>query len=146
MSNMSNNTQKMEVLLISKYCDIVTQILAVHKNLSVNKTMFFAYLLNKDNFIYGDIYRSNTSVDLLFKCISQVSGSYLEYCKSIEYILKAIHLLIRNGQLLINETELIYAKQCETGIKYNNKFIENAIYKSLEFSDRQFLKEVINNV
>lgn len=143
---MSNNTQKMEVILISKYCDLVLKILAVHKNLSVNKTIFFAYLLNKEDFFYSDIYRSNTTNDLLIKCISQIAGNYFDYCESIEYIIKAIHLLIINKQLVINETELIYFQQGGLSIYYENKFIENVINKSRDFSDRQFMKEVINNV
>lgn len=143
---MSNNELKMEVILISKYCDIVIKILAVHKSLSVNKTLFFAYLLNKKSFNFGDIYNSNTSVNALLKSISQVSGNYHNYCKSIEFIIKAIHLLITNELLLLNGTELIYAKEGGTNLSYSNKFIEKAINESQNFSDRQFLKEVINNV
>lgn len=143
---MSNNKLKMEVLLISKYCDIVIKILAVHKNLSVNKTVFFAYLLNKKSFNFQDIYRSNTSIDTLLKSISQISGNYYDYCQSIEFIIKAIHLLITSELLLLNGTDLIYAKEGRTNLSYNNKFIENAINESQDFSDRQFLKEVINNV
>ena len=143
---MSNNNLKMEVLLISKYCDIVIKILAVHKNLSVNKTVFFAYLLNKRSYNFGDIYRSNTSIDTLLKSISQVTGNYHDYCQSIEFIIKAIHLLIANELLLLNGTYLIFAKEGGTNLSYNNKFIEKAIKESENFSDKQFLKEVINNV
>ena len=143
---MSNNKLKMEILLISKYCDIVIKILAVHKDLSVNKTVFFAYLLNKKSFYFNDIYRSNTSVDTLLKSISQVAGNYDDYCQSIEFIIKAIHLLLTNQLLLINGTDLIYAKEGITNLRYENKFIKNAIIESQDLSDRQFLKEVINNV
>ncbi|RKD30821.1 hypothetical protein [Lacrimispora algidixylanolytica] len=143
---MSTNTQKMEVLLISKYCHIVIKIIGVHKNLSVNKTLFFAYLLNKSNFNYENIYRSNTSVDILLKCISQITGNYHDYCKSIEYITKAIHLLITNGQLIINGNELIYNNEQQAILSYGNIFIENAINKCRDISDRQFMKEVISNV
>ena len=136
----------MEVILISKYCDIILKMLAVHKNLSVNKTIFFAFLINKNDFLYSDLYRSNTSVDLLLKSISQITGNYENYCESIEYIIKAVHLLITNKQILINGTELIIIDEYEDKKSYNNKFIENAINKSNEYSDRQFLKEVINNV
>lgn len=143
---MSNNKQIMEVLLISKYSDIILKILAVHKNLSVNKTVFFAYLLNKEDFFFSEIYRSNTTNDLLFKCISQIAGNYFDYCNSVEFIIKAIHLLVLNQQLIINETELIYFQQGTPCIYYENKFIENAINKCKDLSDRQFMKEVINNV
>ncbi|NAS18061.1 hypothetical protein GND98_009295 [Clostridium butyricum] len=143
---MNNNELKMEVILISKYCDIIIKILAVHKNLSVNKTLFFAYILNKRSFNFGDIYSSNTSVNTLLKCISQIAGNYNDYCKSIEFIIKAIHLLIVNKILLLNGIELIYGNESEDNLGYNNKFIENAINESQGLSDRQFLKEVINNV
>lgn len=143
---MSSNKLKMEVLLISKYCDIVIKILAVHRNLSVNKTIFFAFLLNKQSFNFEDVYRSNTSHDVLLKSISQIAGSYQYFCQSIEFIIKAIHLLIANNQLLLNGTELIYSKEGVSNLSYNNKFIETAINESQDFSDRQFLKEVISNV
>jgi hypothetical protein len=143
---MNDNELKMEMLLISNYCEIIIKILSVHKNLSVNKTLFFAYLLKKSQFNFNEINRPNASIDILLKCVSQISGAYTDYCENISYIIKSIHLLLNVKKILINGSELIYCVTDYTVKDYNNKFIEKAIIESEKYSDRQFLKEVINNV
>lgn len=143
---MNKNELKTEVLLVSKYCLILKQILAVHKQLSVNKILFFAYLLKNENNYYSALFNGNTSNDVVVKAISQISGNYTDYCKNIPYIIEAMHLLIENGDILLNNSTLLCSENSIGKEKYTNKFLQNAINESYNFSDRQFLKEVLSNV
>ena len=143
---MNRNKLKTEVLLVSKYCLILKQILGVHKQLSVNKTLFFAYLLKNEDNYYSLIFNANNSNDLVVKAISQVSGNYADYCKNIPYIIEAIHLLLENGDILLNNSTLLCNENNIGKEKYSNKFLQNAINESYNFSDRQFLKEILSNV
>lgn len=144
---MRNKTElKTEALLVAKYCSIIRQILNVHKQLSVNKTLFFAFLLkNKNNYI-SSIYNAKTTTDVVIKAIAQISGNYNEYCKSIKYIIEAMHLLIKNEDIIIQDSILLIKHVNSFGEPYDDNFINSAIIQSEKFSDRQFLKEVMNNV
>jgi len=144
---MRNKTElKTEALLVAKYCSIIKQILNVHKQLSVNKMLFFAFLLkNKNNYI-SSIYNAKTTTDVVIKAIAQISGNYNEYCKNIKYIIEAIHLLIKNEDIIIQDSILLIKHANSFGELYDDNFIKNAIIQSEKFSDRQFLKEVMNNV
>jgi len=144
---MRNKTElKTEALLVAKYCSIIKQILNVHKQLSVNKILFFAFLLkNKNNYI-SSIYNAKTTTDVVIKAIAQISGNYNEYCKNIKYIIEAIHLLIKNEDIIIQDSILLIKHANSFGELYDDNFIKNAIIQSEKFSDRQFLKEVMNNV
>ena len=46
------NELKMEVLLVSKYCEVVQQILQEHGNLSLNKMLFFCIFIEKRKDIF----------------------------------------------------------------------------------------------
>ena len=143
---MNKNELKTEVLLVSKYCLFLKQILCVHKQLSVNKTLLFAYLLKNENNYYSPLFNGNNCTDVLVKAISQLSGNYTDYCKNIPYIIEAMHLLIENGDILLNNSTLLCSENSIEKEKYTNKFLQNAINESYNFSDRQFLKEVLSNV
>lgn len=143
---MTNNDLKAEVLIVSKYCFVIKQILCVHKQLSVIKTMFFAYLLKNDNNYFSALFKGNNSNNLVLKSISQLSGNYSDYCINIPYIVESIHLLIEGGSLIINNSILLYNEHVQHNEKYNNKFLQKAIKESENYSDRQFLREIISNV
>lgn len=142
----NKNDLKTEVLLVSKYCSIIKQILSVHKQLSINKILLFAYLLKNSNNYYTPIYNAKTSNDIVIKAISQISGGYAEYCKNIKFIIEAIHLLIKNEDVILHDYVLLCKEDCVPDELHYNNFIKNAINESKNFSDRQFLKEVMNNV
>ena len=57
-----------------------------------------------------------------------------------------MHLLIENGDILLNNSTLLCSENSIEKEKYTNKFLQNAINESYNFSDRQFLKEVLSNV
>ena len=108
--------------------------------------MLFAYLLKSENNYYSALFNGNNSTDVVVKAISQISGNYTNYCKNIPYIIEAIHLLIQNGDVLLSSTTLLFSEKNNGKEKYTNKFLQNAINQSYNFSDRQFLKEVLSNV
>ena len=143
---MNKNELKTEVLLVSKYCLVLKQILCVHKHLSVNKSLLFSYLLKNENNYYAPLFAANNSTEVVVKAISQISGNYADYCKNIPYIVEAIHLLIKNGDILLNNSTLLCNENNIGKEKYSNKFLQNAINESYHFSDRQFLKEILSNV
>ena len=135
-----------ETIIVSIYCDIVLSILKRHTQLSVNKLVFFAYILKKGKYNEKEIYTAKNSKDLILKCVSKISGNFEDYCNDIEYILKAIHLLIKNGDLIKKNDKLIYSFKNNSLIYMENKFIEKCINNSYKITDRQFLKEIIHNV
>ncbi|EHI97267.1 hypothetical protein CDLVIII_0532 [Clostridium sp. DL-VIII] len=143
---MPKNKVLAEAIMLSGYCDIILGILQKHKQLSINKTLVFSYLIKKNKFNEKEIYSANNSKDILLKCISKLSGGFEDYCNSIEYIFKAIHLLIQNGDLLIEDDILNYNSKNNTTIYMENNFIAKSINVSGKMTDRQFLKEVIHNV
>lgn len=143
---MSKNKILAEAIIISGYCDIVLGILQKHEQLSINKLLFFSFIIKKNVFHYKEVYRANNSKDLLLKCISKMSGLFDDYCYEIEYIFKAIHLLISNEDLIIIENAVRYNSEMNKVIYAENTFIEKCINESKQMSDRQFLKEVMHNV
>lgn len=142
---MKNIEMELEIVLVSKYTEIILNILQIHQNLSVNKILVFAYLIKKRKFYNSDIYDLKTKKNVVLKCISQLSGLYGDYCENLKYIISAIHLLIINNKISINCQILNYTGIDERAIS-KNSFINKAIEESQSFSDRQFLKEVIKNV
>lgn len=137
-----------ETFQVSIYCDIILQMLYTHERLSVNKSLVFAYLIKKERFFPKAIYNANNTQDIIYKCISQLTGDYEEYCNNIEFILKAIHLLHTNKLILI-KNNIIYGPSDnntkETIYKESN-FLGKAIEASKSMTDKQFMKEVIRNV
>lgn len=142
---MNKNKIELDIILTSTYGEIVLDILKMHKNLSLNKTLVFAYLIKKRKFINANVYSALNKNDLVLKCISQLAGLYNDYCENIKYIISAVHLLIINGKIAINLGELIYIETREIIIE-EKSFINSAILESKKYSDRQFLKEVVGNV
>lgn len=142
---MNKNQLELEIILTSTYSKIIMDILKTHKNLSVNKTLVFSYLIKKRKFLNSNIYSASNKNDVVLKSLSQLTGLYDDYLENIKYIVGAIHLLIINNKLVYNLGELIYVETGEI-ISVEKSFINNAIHESKSYSDRQFLKEVISSV
>lgn len=147
---MSNEKIKLEseTIQVSMYCEIVENILYEHKDLSVVKTLLYAYLIKNDNFLRKKIYSGSNKNDLMNKSMSMLSGDYESFCESIEFILKAIHLLIENRILhLENEVLLLNHSTSKKKMIYRaTTFLNNAIEESKKVNDKQFLKEVLQIV
>lgn len=145
---MKNIELETETVQISIYCDIVLRILKSHEELSVNKILVFAYLIKKQKFIPIGIYKASNSKDVVFKCISMLAGDYKEYCNNIQFIIKALHLLISGEAVILANNQLKYKTDIVKGniIYSESNFIQKAIDESKKMTDRQFLKEVMYNV
>lgn len=145
---MRNIKHEAEAIQVSIYCDVIMQILKKHKELSISKILVFSYLIKKDNLEIRSVYTANTSQDIVYKSLSLLAGDYVGFCNSIEYIIKAIHLLIQNN--LINlEGNIIYeVLKIEYGktVYVESSFLEKAIEASKKLTDKQFMKEVTSNV
>lgn len=94
------------------------------------------------------MYTANNTQDIISKCISLLSGDYEEYCKSMKYIIKSMDILISANKLCVKNDLLIRNEntRVEKSIYVRDAFLENTIKSSNKISDRQFLKEVIQNV
>lgn len=145
---MRNIELEAETIQISIYCDIIVQVLNRHKELSINKLLLFAYLIKKERRTLFKIYTGNNTQDIVYKCISLLAGEYYEYCNSIQYIIKSIHLLITDETIKLENNLLSCQRDIKIGkvIYDENMFMEKAIEASRKMTDRQFLKEVMYNV
>lgn len=145
---MQNLELEAETIQVSIYTNIVLNILKSHKELSVNKTLLFSYLIKKEKFRLGKIYNANNTQDVVCKAISLLSGEYVEYCENIKFILKAIHLLVISKRIELNGCLLswINGQKVAKSLYQESPFIEKAIEESKKMSDRQFMKEVTSNV
>ena len=145
---MQNLKYEVEAIQISIYCDIIKQILRKHEELSLSKMLVFSYLIKNDYFLLSNVYKANSSQDIIYKGLSLLSGNYKGFCESVEYIMKAIHLLINCDAVIIENTILKSASTVDHHKKVyqESPFIENTIEASKRMTDKQFMKEVMYNV
>lgn len=145
---MRNLKYESETIQISIYCDIIKQILKKHKELSVSKMLVFSYLIKNDNYVPKSIYTANTSQDLIYKGISLLAGDYMGFCDSVEYIIKAIHLLKSNGLIGLENNIIIEISNTKIVkmVYEESMFLEKVIEASKKMTDKQFMKEVTYNV
>ncbi len=145
---MQNLELESEVIQISMYMDIILNILKKHKELSISKIMLFSYLIKKEVFRLGKVYSAGNTQDIVYKAISLLSGEYEEYCENLKFVLKSIHLLKTNNQVMMNGCLLYLANDIELNSKIylESPFIEKAIEASKRMTDRQFMREVMANV
>ena len=145
---MQNLELESEVIQISMYMDIILNILKKHKELSIIKIMLCSYLIKKEVFRIGKVYSAGNTQDIVYKAISLLSGEYEEYCENLKFVLKSIHLLKTNNQVMMNGCLLYLANDIELNSKIYSEspFIEKAIEASKRMTDRQFMREVMANV
>ena len=145
---MKNLKLEIETLQISIYSDIISLVLKNHDIISVNKIITFAYLVKKEKELLKNVYSGNNTQDVVYKSLSLLTGNFDDYCNTIEFIIKAIHLLTQKGFVLI-ENNLISKTP---DITYKNAmyeesvFMKKAIEASKQMTDRQFMKDVIHYV
>ncbi|WP_270844322.1 hypothetical protein [Faecalibacillus intestinalis] len=146
---MSKNDLYLETIQTSLYIDIILNILDNHNKLSLNKIIFFSFIIKNEKNYIQSMYRSNSKNNVVFKAISLISGSFTDYCNSIEFIIEAVHILIEN-QFISYKNGYLYKEKYTIDKKIANNiettFIKKAIEESENMTDKQFLKEVINNV
>lgn len=145
---MQNLKYEVEAIQISIYCDIIKQILRKHEELSLSKILVFSYLIKTDYFLLSNVYKANSSQDLIYKGLSLLAGNYKGFCESVEYIMKAIHLLIKCDAVIIENTILKSVSTADRPkmVYQESSFVENTIEASKRMTDKQFMKEVMYNV
>lgn len=145
---MRNLKYESEAIQISIYCDIIKQILTRHNELSITKMLVFSYLIKNDNFLLSNVYNANSSQDLIYKGLSLLAGNYNGFCESIEYIVKAIHLLKTKDVILVENSiiKVISSIGSAKLVYQENAFLEKTIEASKRMTDKQFMKEVMYNV
>lgn len=145
---MRNLKYESETIQISIYCNIINQILKKHKELSVSKMLVFSYLIKNDNYVPKSIYTANTSQDLIYKGLSLLTGDYMGFCDSVEYIIKAINLLKSKGLIGLENNIIIEISNTKIGkmVYEESMFLEKVIEASKKMTDKQFMKEVTYNV
>lgn len=137
---------QIEVVQVSIYCDIVRNLMVKHRSMSIIKIIAFSFTIKKRLHLNGSIYKGNSKVDLVLKFLSQASGLFDELCEHMPYIFQAIDLLIKNGVCEVHESELICSIPKYQNVADYDAFTEAAIQESKTYSDRQFLREVLNIV
>ena len=145
---MSRIEGKTEAIQLSMFCNIICQLLHKHESLSVCKMVPISYLIKQNGFIGCKIYNANNKQDVVLKGLSLLSGDFNNFCNSVPYILKAIHILIKNGIVNI-ENDILSLTDCDMNfdlVYEENNFMNNMIEYSKYMTDRQFMKEVIYNV
>lgn len=145
---MKSIREQTEVLQISIFSSIICQLLKKHNQLSVCKLVTFTYIVKQDNFWGGNIYTAHNTKNVVYKGISLLSGDFERYCDSLIYIFKAIHLLITQNVIVLENNNVFL---CDTNIQSDtvfseSNFLHNVIRESKTMTGKQFMKEVTYNV
>ena len=136
-----------EAIIVSRYCEIISKLMEYASELSLIKLYTFAFLYNKTVLNNWNAYNGGNTKDVVYKCLSLLSGSFKELCQHMPFIICALDILCQSKKLIV----------CDNYVKYPGIIKKNAslpilaiIYKALDeskdFTDRQFLKEVMRNV
>jgi hypothetical protein len=141
--------QEMEIVQISLYCDIIMMLMKKHERMSLTKLIVFSYLVKKENNMFQVIFKSSNKKDIVNKYLSLLSGDFEKLLNSYKYILKAIHILIRNSLIKIDDSSVISKTEkldsC-VNVYAEKDFTKKVIGKAVNMSDKQFMREVLSNV
>lgn len=145
---MRNLELESEAIRISRFCHIICQILFMHRELSLNKLVFFSYVVKTKGEYLSSLFSAKNAKYLDNKVTSVINGDYTNYCQSIDVILKSIHILILNKNCKLEDGIVFFVsrKGYEKAIYDENSFIYKAINYSKNIEDFQFLKEIVQNV
>lgn len=137
-----------EVLQLSIFVNIICQLLKKHDKLSICKLVTFTYLMKKNKFLFKNVYSTNNKQDVIYKGLSLLTGDFDQYCDSLIYIFRAIHLLtVQNVIVVENDTVTLSDKTIQIEVVFSeNDFLDKVILESKIMTDNQFMKEVIYNV
>lgn len=143
---MNDVKEEAEVMQLSMYCDIIMAIIKRKNMLSVNKLITFSYLLKKNNYYAQDVFAGNNTKGLVIKALSLLNGLGDDYFSNIAYVFTSIDLLKGAGKIQVEDEMVVLCdKEFENEFDVGLFFLR-AIEASDLFTDRQFLKEVLNNV
>lgn len=145
---MKNPKLESEAIQISVFCHIICQILFLHRELTLVKVLFFSYLLKTKKGYINTLYTANNIKLLDDKITSMLQGDYIGFCESLDFMMKALHILIKNKSCKI-ENDIVFflsRKGYEQPLYDENSFFYKAIEFSKDVEDFQFLKEIVQNV
>lgn len=145
---MDNRTldYQIEVVQVSIYYDLIRRIIFKFRSLSIIKIAVISFVIKKREYLQGSIYSARNTNDLVLKFLSQASGLYDDLCNQFKYIIEAIDILVVAGECEVHEGELICDSSCHQIVKGFDGFTEAAIRETTNYSDRQFLREVVSIV
>ena len=145
---MRNLKLESEAIIISNYCHIISQILFLHRELSIIKLVFFAFVISTKKEYLNSIYTAKNKKFLDDKVTSLIVGNYDKFCSNIDFILKALHLLIINKNCKYEDSIVFFLTRngYEKPIYDEQSFIYNAIEYCKNVEDFQILKEIVQNV
>ena len=146
MRKMKQTSIDAEVMQLSVYCDIVVGILKSIEELSINKVMVFAYILKKNRFYKKKVFTANSKVNIVIKALTLLNGLRDDYFYNIEYIVKAIDILVKKEIITVKDYNLLLKDKLYVSKIDIPVFFKHVIEESENFTDRQFLKEVLDNV
>lgn len=142
---MKNYDTEQEVILTSEYIGIILSLIYTTQRFSLIKTLIFSYIIHKQKYFFNVVYDGKTKYSAFLKCISEISGAYVDFCSNITFIMQAIDILVNAGNIDCSKSK-IAKKNITQSDKIYDKFILLAIEESKKISDRQVLKEILRNV
>ncbi len=137
---------QIEVVQVSIYYDLIRRILIKYRSISVIKAAAISFIIKKREYMRGSIYSAKNTNDLVLKFLSQANGLFDELCDQFVFILEAIDILTANGECVVHEGELTCNPKIQLSVRGFDSFTESVIQESIQYTDRQFLKEVISIV
>ncbi len=136
-----------EAIVVGEYCEIIINLMEYVSELSLVKLYTFAFLYNKSMSNNWNAYNGQNSTDVIYKCLSSLSGAFDEYCKNITFIIRAVDILCKADKIQVIGGYVKHENKVKRKVSSS---VLSIIYKALDessfFTDRQFLKEVIRNV
>ncbi len=139
--------QEIEIRQISMYCEIIKVLLKEHNYLSISKICVFSFLLKRENVIDATIFNNNMTKNIVSTYLSLLLGEFDQFEKSLEYIFKALNILILNSVVKNQEGTLCLLKNFDESCYYEEKnFTKRVIEESKKWSDKRFMREVLYNV
>lgn len=146
MIDKNNLDLQIEVVQVSIYYELIRRILVKYRCISIVKVAVISFIIKKREFLQGSVYSAKHTNDVVLKFLSQANGLFDELCDQLKYAFEAIDILVANGDCEVHEGELIYNPSIHLRVKGFDAFTESAIHQSINYTDRQFLKEVISVV
>lgn len=137
---------QVEATQVGIYCEILKNILVKHRSLSIMKILAFSFVIKKNRYLQVCLYSAKNRSDLVLKFLSQATGRYDEFCIQLPYIFQAIDILVKKDVFEIYENELLCRLPANWDVESYGDFTNSAIEESQNYTDRQFLKEVISIV
>lgn len=140
--------KEVEITQISIYCDIVLMLIKEHQSISLMKLIVFSYLVKRESFLPNTVFKSTNKKDIVNKYLSMLSGDMDKLLISYEYILKAIHILVKNEIIIFDGFTISKTEKLDVSkFVYSEKdFTKKVIERTKYMSDKQFMREVLAHV